>query len=137
MMLGLMLSVVLTQQPPFGEVECRGTTAGDVQCSLKGFRTLVDKALEARAEATKLKTRLALAEARLRSAEAALEEARTATPVAAPKVQAKPVVAVITAVIGAAALTTAALADSMDTTTRVSMGVVGAAAVTGGVVLVF
>lgn len=140
----LILALVLTQSPvvfpaPPTDAEwklakCVHLIGGDVHCGEDTFKALVDSLIDAEAAADKLSQQVQARDVQLQALKAAL----AAVPPPEPsKTNAKPLVAVVTAVLGTAAISAAALDSNLSTGARVGLGITGAAAVAGSFVIVF
>ena len=141
----LLLLITLAQVqfgPPPSDAEweaakCR-TEADRVSCGLDAFKVLTDSLIEGQAEVEKLQLQLTAKDVQLEALKAAL----LAKPVQVVQVtpvysNAKPIVAVVTAVLGTAAMTASLTVDTLAPGTRIGLGITGAAAVAGSFVIVF
>lgn len=139
----LILALVLSQSPVFPAppteaewklAKCVHLIGGDVHCGEQTFKALVDTLTDAEASVEKMTQQLQARDVQLQALKAAL----AAVPAPEqPKLNAKPIVAVVTAVLGTAAVTVATLDTNLSTGARVGLGITGAAAVAGGFVIVF
>ncbi len=109
---------------------------GEVRCSGDAFGQLIGKVLDARAERDVCNLKLGTCSTRLAVVEEALTAPRPA-PVPAPTSKVRPVVALMTAIVGTAALSTALLHEKMDIASRVGLGAAGTVALGASFVITF
>lgn len=135
--LALMQSPVFPAPPTAAEwqvAKCVHLQSGDVHCGEEAFKALTDTLIDAEASVDKMTLQLQARNVKLEALKAALE---AVPPPVAPPTKAKPIVAVVTAVLGTAAMTVGALNSNLSTGARVGLGITGAAAVAGSFVIVF
>ncbi len=138
----LLLLITLAQVqfgPPPSDAEWEAAkchTEGDrVSCGLGAFKALTDSLIEGQADVAKLQLQLTAKDVQLEALKAAL----LAKPVQVTPVHSnvKPIVAVVAAVLGTAAMTVSLTVDTLAPGTRIGLGLTGAAAVAGSFVIVF
>lgn len=108
---------------------------GSVRCDGASFKQLIDKVLDARLERDTCQLRKLSCESRLTAVEQTLLTQPKPAPVVVKPV--KPVVALMTAIVGTAAISTALLHEKMDTAPRIGLGVAGTLAITTSFIIVF
>jgi len=135
-MLTLMLALALTQTAEPLEECVHSPETGEVRCAGEAFNQLVGKVLDARAERDINALKLTTCKTRLEVVEAALLAPKP-VPVPAPASKVRPVVALMTAIVGTAALSTALLHEKMDIGSRVGLGAAGTVALGASFVIVF
>ncbi len=115
----------------------RCTQRGDsVTCGTAAFKVLTDTIIELQGDVEKLQLMLTSKDAQLDALRAQL----LAVPppvVVQPVAKYKPLIAVISAVLGTMALAVSIIDDNFSTGARVGLGITGVAAVAGGFILVF
>lgn len=137
-MMALALSMLVLAQVP--EVQeplencLHSPETGEVRCAGEAFGQLVYKLLDARAERDVCALKRSTCETRLAVVEAALVAPKPTPVVQQPKV--RPIIAVVTAVVGTAAISTALLYDKMDSASRVGLGITGTVALGASVAII-
>lgn len=128
----LLLCVVLSG---VANAECLYSTddSKTVTCAYGDLQKLTTMVLDAEAQVEKLKLQLAGKDAQVMALQAAL----LAVPRPSATGRVKPTVAVALAVLGAFAVSTALVVDSLSTGARVGLGLSGAGAMVGAFILVF